>query len=72
MSIGSCITALLSGLVDIHHRRCYFFLLLVNTLLIRFVEGTIATLANHGVAETLRINLRGNNAFVIAYAVANL
>ena len=41
-------------------------------LLIRLVDGTMATLANHGVAETLRINLRGNNAFVIAYAVANL
>ena len=41
-------------------------------LLIRLVDGTMATLANQGVAETLRTNLRGNNAFVIAYAVANL
>ena len=41
-------------------------------LLIRLVDGTMATLANQGVAETLRINLRGNNAFVIAYAVATL
>lgn len=41
-------------------------------LLIRLVDGTMATLANQGVAETLRINLSGNNAFVIAYAVANL
>lgn len=39
---------------------------------IRLVHGTMATLANQGVAETLRINLRGNNAFVIAYAVASL
>ena len=41
-------------------------------LLIRLVDGTMAILANQGVAETLRINLRGNNAFVIAYAVATL
>ena len=41
-------------------------------LLIRVVHGTMATLANHGVVETLRINLSGNKAFVIAYAVANL
>lgn len=41
-------------------------------LLIRLVDGTMATLANQGVAETLRINLSGNNAFVIAYAVASL
>ena len=32
----------------------------------------MATLANQGVAETLRITLSGNSAFVIAYAVANL
>ena len=41
-------------------------------LLNRLVDGTMATLANQGVAQTLRTNLRGNNAFVIAYAVANL
>ena len=56
----------------LHHCHCYTFFLLVNMLLIRLVDGTMATLANQGVAETLRINLRGNNAFVIAYAVATL
>ena len=56
----------------LHHFHYYTFFLLVNMLLIRLVDGTMATLANQGVAETLRINLRGNNAFVIAYAVANL
>lgn len=34
--------------------------------------GTIATPANHGVAQTLKINLAGSNALVTAYAVANL
>ena len=38
----------------------------------RLVDGTIATLANQGDAEILRMILSGNNAFVIAYAVANL
>ena len=56
----------------LHHFHYYTFFLLVNMLLIRLVDGTMTTLANQGVAETLRINLRGNNAFVIAYAVANL
>ena len=55
-----------------HHYHYYVFLLLVNMPLIRLVDGAMATLANQGVAETLRINLRGNNAFVIAYAVASL
>ena len=55
-----------------HNRHYYTFFLLVNILLIRLVPGTMATLANHGVAATLRINLSGNKAFVIAYAVANL
>lgn len=32
----------------------------------------MATLANQGVTDTLRITLIGNNAFVIAYAVASL
>ena len=32
----------------------------------------MATLANHGVAQTLNINLIGNSALVTAYAVANL
>ena len=44
----------------------------MNILLIKLVDGTMATLANQGVAQTLRINLNGNNAFVIAYAVASL
>lgn len=38
----------------------------------RLVDGTIATLANQGDAEILSMILSGNNAFVIAYAVANL
>ena len=57
---------------SIHHRRCYSFFPLVNILLIKLVDGTMATLANQGVAKTLIINLSGNNTFVIAYAVANL
>lgn len=32
----------------------------------------MATLANHGVAQTLNINLIGSSALVTAYAVANL
>lgn len=44
----------------------------MNKFLIRLVDGTMATLANQGVAEILRISLSGNNAFVIAYAVASL
>ena len=50
----------------------YFVLFLVNALLIRLVDGTMATLANQGVVQTLKINLSGNNALMIAYAVANL
>lgn len=56
----------------LHHCHCYTFFLLVNKFLIRLVDGTMATLANQGVAEILRISLSGNNAFVIAYAVASL
>lgn len=56
----------------LHHDTCYNFFLLVNKLFIRLVHRTMATLANHGVAETLRISLSGSSAFVIAYAVANL
>ena len=56
----------------IHRSQCYTCFFRVNMLLIRLVDGTMATLANQGVAQTLRINLRGNNAFVIAYAVATL
>ena len=47
-------------------------LFFLNILLKRLVMGTIAILANHGVAQTLKINLAGSNAFVTAYAVANL
>ena len=79
VSIGSYITASLSESVNqcrtvysYHYRHYYIFFLLVNILLIRLVPGTMATLANHGVAATLKINLSGNKAFVIAYAVANL
>ena len=32
----------------------------------------MATLANHGVAQTLNVNLTGSSALVTAYAVANL
>ena len=56
----------------LHQCHCYTFFLLVNMLLIRLVDGTMATLANQGVAQTLRINLSGNNAFVIAHAVPSL
>ena len=79
MWIRSRVTAELSKLVNygktaysLHHQHCYVFFLLVNILLMRLVDGTIAILANQGVTETLRIILSGNNAFVIAYAVANL
>lgn len=40
-----------------------FFL---KILLIRLVIGTMAILANQGVAQTLKINLRGSNALVTA------
>ena len=53
-------------------QRLHFLPFFTNILLNKFVEGMIATLANHGVAQTLRINLAGSKAFVIAYAVANL
>lgn len=49
-----------------------FFPLLVKILFNPFVKGMTAILANQGVAEMLTINLIGSNAFVIAYAVANL
>lgn len=48
------------------------FLLLLNSRLTMFVEGTIATRANHGVAQTLKTSLRGSKAFVMAQAVATL
>lgn len=49
-----------------------FFPPLLKILFTTLVDGTMATLANQGVAETLIINRTGNKAFVIAYAVANL
>ena len=49
-----------------------FLLPVLKTLFSPLVKGTTAIVANHGVAETLTINLTGINAFVIAYAVANL
>lgn len=36
------------------------------------VNGMMATRANQGVADTLTINRSGNNALVMAQAVANL
>jgi len=36
------------------------------------MKGITVTLANHGVAQTLKISRTGRSAFVIAYAVANL
>lgn len=47
-------------------------LVFLNSLVKRLIMGTIVFLANHGVAQTLKINLAGSNAFVTAYAVANL
>lgn len=44
----------------------------LHTFLIAFVRGTMVVLANQGVAEILIINRKGNNAFVMTYAVANL
>ena len=38
----------------------------LNNLLNLLVTGTIATLPNHGVAQTLKISLIGSNAFVTA------
>ena len=43
-----------------------------NMRLIKFVDGTIAVRANHGVAQTLSTSLTGSSAFVTAHAVANL
>ena len=43
-----------------------------KTLFTIFVKGTMAILANQGVAETLTTSLTGKRAFVTAYAVANL
>lgn len=44
---------------------------LPNTLLTAFPTGTTVHLANHGDPQTLSTSLRGSNAFVTAYAVAN-
>ena len=49
---------------------CFGCLLYIR--LIRLVNGTIAILANQGVAHTLKIRRKGSNALVMAYAVANL
>ena len=51
---------------------CQFLAFFENILFNTLVEGTMATLANHGVAQTLNINLIGSSALVTAYAVANL
>lgn len=42
-----------------------------NSLLKKFVTGSIVLVANHGVAQTLTISLKGIRSFVIAYAVAS-
>ena len=51
---------------------CQLLVFFENSLFNTLVEGTMATLANHGVAQTLNINLIGSSALVTAYAVANL
>lgn len=43
-----------------------------NSRLTKLVDGTTATLANQGEAQTLKGILKGSKAFVIAYAAANL
>ena len=45
---------------------------LLNSLPIRLAVGVTNTLANQGVAHTLKINRRGSSALVTAYAVASL
>ena len=45
---------------------------LPNKRLITLVDGTIATRANQGVAQTLRTRRKGSNALVMAHAVASL
>lgn len=68
----SCEQLYLSSRVLNSFIRSHVLGFFVKILRTKLVDGTIATLANHGVAQTLKINLRGNIAFVIAYAVANL
>jgi len=48
------------------------FPLTPNALFKVFMIGITETLANHGVAHTLKMSRSGNSAFVMAYAVANL
>jgi len=45
---------------------CHYLGFLPNTFLKAFVVGTIATLANQGVAHTLKTNRNGSSAFVTA------
>lgn len=49
-----------------------FLRILPNSFLQTFIDGTRATLANHGVAQTLRGIRRGSNALTMTHAVANL
>lgn len=51
---------------------CQDFLPFQNICLNSLVPGIMDTLANHGVAQTLRMSLSGSKTFVRAYAVANL
>ncbi len=47
-------------------KSCHCFCPLLRTLLNALVVGTIATLANQGVAHTLNTNRNGSSAFVTA------
>lgn len=49
-----------------------YLLRVFHRFFVRLVRGIKVVLANQGVAEMLIINLKGNNAFVMTYAVANL
>lgn len=49
-----------------------FLRTLPTSLLQTFIVGTRATLANHGVAQTLKGIRRGSNALTMTHAVANL
>lgn len=60
------------ALDSLQEQRKLYFLDRLKILPSRFVDGTIAIRANHGVAQTLNTNLKGSIAFVIAYAVASL
>lgn len=60
------------ALDSLQEQQKLYFLDRLKILPSRFVDGTIAIRANHGVAQTLNTSLKGKIAFVMAYAVASL